>query len=84
MPEGKNFNEWLQNKHNLGPRSASDIVSRYKRYRLITQEREFQDAQEAIYYLARLNEFDTLSKTVQSQLRRAVKLAFQYLYESQN
>ena len=71
------FNEWLINEKKLTSKSARDVVSRYVRVSsmLGSEPKSIQE----IDYLADNDLFIECTKTVKSQLRRAIRLYIEYL-----
>lgn len=71
-----NFRKWLESNTNYTKATRSNIVSRLKRANAIlpvTNEKVY------LFNLSQENEFQVLTVSVKSQVRRAVKLYFQYL-----
>ena len=70
------FKKWLQEKNKYTDASIKDIVSRLRR----------ANNNEDIYLfrLEQCDEFKRASVSVKSQIRRSVRLYFQYLEEMEN
>lgn len=74
------FIDWLKNEKNLSSEVAGDTLSRIGRARRIL---EFKNSDCEIY-LKNLNEedlFKNISPSVRAQIRRAVRLYFEYTFE---
>ena len=75
----QDFAEWLVERKRLARRTAGDMASRVKRAHSI---RLMDTGEETVLYLHRLSqcpEFQNLSPSVRSQLKRAVALYGEYL-----
>lgn len=77
------FNEWLQQKHHYTPLAAKDVISHLSRCNRILP---FQNQTESEYFaqLETHESFKKLSKSIRSQLKRAVILYTEYAQGSQN
>lgn len=73
------FTEWLENKKGLSERSASDAKSRLNRANAILNFNDPSSPEIYLLALEKTNEFDIISRTVKSQLRRAVRLYSEYM-----
>ena len=74
------FREWLTTKHEYTPRSASNVISRLTRVsRILHTNRSSCDPLDIIHVLERHQEFNALSTSVKSQIRRAVRLHAEFL-----
>jgi len=69
------FKNWLLTNKKISTKSAADVLSRLSRAKAIVGvEIDNIPIDEILMYLARQSEFGTLSVSVKSQLRRALKL----------
>jgi DNA (cytosine-5)-methyltransferase 1 len=68
------FREWLQNKKSLTKNSAEDVVSRIKRAKNIMEIDVPIDIETLLFHFMGKSTFKTLTITVKSQLKRAIKL----------
>ena len=71
------FVDWLREEKQISPRAASDVLSRANRARKIKKFSNYKYSN----YIAELEatpDFQKLQKSTQSQIRRAVKLYFDY------
>jgi len=62
-------------------RSARDVASRYTRgtnFISNLEEKETKQIDEVLFHLERIDDFQILSKSVKSQIRRALKLQFEF------
>lgn len=75
------FRDWLISRVGLNPRSASDVESRVRRASTLTDILPGAAEDEVLLYLGRSPEFCSLSVSVRSQLRRAVRLFLEYSRE---
>ena len=73
------FTEWLEKGKRLSSRSASDAKSRLGRANDILKFEDPSDPELYLVALEKTDEFNGLSKTVKSQLRRAVRLYAEYI-----
>lgn len=79
MKEDPNFRSWLANEHDYTARTTGNVISRLKRAAYILNvERVPLDASIAIDALERRNKFKSLSVSVRSQLRKAIRLHAEY------
>lgn len=69
------FREWLQANTTYSPPVIRDTVSRLKRADSIL---EWNDDEVYQFYLERTEEYKALSSTVRSQVKKAVKLYWQF------
>lgn len=79
-PGSKEFRLWL-GERGLCDRSAGDVCSRVKRLERLVDLTAAWTQDDLEVALIKASDFKTLSKFVQSQLRRAGKLRIQYLAE---
>lgn len=75
------FRKWLQEKNKYTDASIKDILSRMRRANNILI---FRNEDIYIFRLEQCEEFQTASVSVKSQMRRAIRLYFQYLKEMEN
>lgn len=75
------FKKWLQEKNKYTDASIKDIVSRLRRANNILV---FQNEDIYLFRLEQCDEFKRASVSVKSQIRRSVRLYFQYLEEMEN
>ncbi|MCI7551918.1 MAG: DNA cytosine methyltransferase [Actinomycetaceae bacterium] len=68
------FQEWLSAEKGLSERSSRDTVSRLSRANKLHPLSSETDLQTYIFELGRKPDFESLSPSVRSQLKRAVKL----------
>ena len=73
------FTEWLEKEKKLSNRSASDAKSRLGRANDILKLEDPSDPEFYLVALEKTKGFEALSKTVKSQLRRAVRLYAEYV-----
>lgn len=78
-----NFEEWLIEEKNYSHRAARDVISRCKRSERILHFPEKIDAY-YIFLLQQQPDYQALSQTVKSQLKRAVKLQQEYEEQTSN
>lgn len=74
----ENFRAWLIEHHRLGKKSASDVASRLRRANAILKVDSEKNLEDYLYKLSQNNKTKSLSITVRSQLRRAVKLYWEF------
>lgn len=72
------FKQWLEHNDKYTPASIKDILSRLRRANRILQ---FQNEDIYLFKLSQSDEFKQASVSVRSQIRRSVKLYFQYIKE---
>ena len=73
------FSDWLAEVYNFTPLAVKDTISKITRCNKIILMEEIEETN----YLHKLDEqkqFQKLSKSVQLQLKRAIKLYYEYLY----
>ena len=75
------FRKWLQEKNTYTDASIKDIISRLRRANNILI---FQNEDIYLFRLEQCEEFQKASVSVKSQMRRAIRLYFQYLEEMEN
>ncbi len=68
--------EWLENNKSFSNKAARDVISRLKRVQHLIGEESIP--KDAILRLATSKEFNQLSMCIKSQLRRAVRLYFEF------
>lgn len=73
------FKEWLISKKSLGISSAGDVASRLKRVNSFCSIENYSTPHKLIYELTLNSEFNGLSVSVRSQLKRSVNLYFEFL-----
>jgi|GEM_PF-3302427 len=78
MFSSEKFGNWLCKSKGFGVRSAKDANSRLKRTKNFIDYEKYKEANLAIHALEANNEYKNLSVFVQSQLKRALTLYFQY------
>lgn len=71
------FVDWLQKQHKYTPLAAKDVISRLSRCNKIVLIRDCY-LQDYLNYLEENEQFKELSKSIQSQLKRAVSLYYEY------
>ncbi len=72
------FKKWLKETQTYTDVSIKDIISRLRRANNILG---FQNEDVYLFRLEQCDEFQTLSVSVKSQIRKSVKLYFQFLNE---
>lgn len=72
----KEFVNWLIVKKNYTTKSAHDVQSRLKRVQTIVRNQDIVD--NTIAFLEKEGDFQCLTVSVKSQLRRTVRLYLQY------
>lgn len=72
------FAKWLDQNNNSTQKSKRDIISRLKRAKNLVDIDKLKDSEEARYLLSQSNEFTTISRTIQSQLKRSISLYLQF------
>lgn len=75
------FRKWLREKNKYTDASIKDIISRLRRANNILIFR-YEDIY--IFRLEQCEDFQKASVSVKSQMRRAIRLYFQYLEEMEN
>ena len=75
------FKKWLQEKNKYTDASIKDIISRLRRANNILI---FLNEDIYLFRLEQCEEFQKASVSVKSQMRRAIRLYFQYLKEMEN
>lgn len=77
MLDEEEFKEWLRIKNGYTKKTAADVLSRIKRVnKLISLPEKINDY--TIYELNKSKEFNKISVSVKSQLRRAILLLKEY------
>lgn len=80
MVVDKEFRTWLSSSQSYTPRTISNVVSRLNRASKILQIKNTSlNPLQAIQGLERSQEFQTLSPSVKSQIKRAIKLQAEYV-----
>lgn len=74
------FSEWLRTQKRYSDRSISDVFSRLNRVHNLLPEHEID--QYLIADLEQLHEFNELSVTVRSQIRKAIRLKLAFINET--
>lgn len=74
MNDKEIFRNWLCNDIGLQSRSAKDVLSRLTRAHKYVNVVDKVSDDELIFRMAQNQEFKDIPRTVQSQLKRAVKL----------
>ncbi len=75
------FRKWLREKNKYTDASIKDIISRLRRANNILI---FRNEDIYIFRLEQCEDFQKASVSVKSQMRRAIRLYFQYLKEMEN
>lgn len=75
------FRKWLREKNIYTDASIKDIISRLRRANNILI---FRNEDIYIFRLEQCEDFQKASVSVKSQMRRAIRLYFQYLEEMEN
>ena len=75
------FKKWLQKKNKYTEATIKDIISRVRRANNILV---FRNEDIYLFRLEQCEEFKKVSVSVKSQIRRAIRLYFQYLEEMEN
>ncbi len=75
------FKKWLISKNKYTDATIKDMVSRLRRANNILI---FENEDIYLFKLNKCVEFQKVSVTVKSQIRRSVRLYFQYLGETEN
>ncbi|MCZ8150090.1 MAG: DNA (cytosine-5-)-methyltransferase [Roseomonas sp.] len=76
----KDFEEWLSDRRQLTPRSAGNVASRLRRVqRMLGRSIESADHRDVVHELSKRPEFQDLTVSVRSQLKRAVQLHAEFL-----
>ena len=81
MIQSDKFGDWLHNNTEYSNAVISDTISRRKRADHIL---EWNDSDAYLFYLEKEKQFEALSVSVRSQIRKAVKLYIVYTTESKN
>lgn len=76
--DGISFINWLITNKGLKERSAKDVYSRYNRALRFTEINPCSDREDVIYYLSKCDEFKTLSVSVKSQIKRAIRFYLEF------
>lgn len=81
MIQSDKFGDWLHNNTEYSNAVISDTLSRMKRADHIF---EWNDSDTYLFYLEKEKQFEALSVSVRSQIRKAVKLYIAYTTEAKN
>lgn len=81
MSELNDFKAWLENNTNYSKRTISNIVSRFKRANGMLC---WYDDDIYLFRLEQTEQYGKLSSTVRSQVKKAVKLYFEYINSKDN
>ncbi len=73
------FSDWLISVKNFQKKSSFDVISRLRRVQKYVEINKKEDLSSIIKRLDRSNQFNELSLSVKSQLKRAIKLHKEYL-----
>lgn len=82
MDNRQAFSEWLRIEKGYSDRSISDVFSRIKRAQAILPDREIN--RYFIVDLERMQEFQSLSTSVKSQIKKAITLKATYMEQNNN
>ncbi|KJD46809.1 DNA cytosine methyltransferase [Paenibacillus terrae] len=72
------FQEWLQNKCEMKSRSSRDVISRLRRASNYVDLSNDKSCDECLYHMSLNPEFKLIKPSVQSQLRRSIRLYKQF------
>lgn len=74
------FVNWLIRTKKFSPRAARDVLSRYRRAVefLNVEQIKRKDIDEVLYLLSKEKAFSGLSVSVKSQLRRSLRLRYEF------
>lgn len=75
------FTKWLKDVKGFTHATSKDVKSRFKRAQAISPLDPKSSIEDNLYKLSRCEEFNALSASVKSQLKRAVRLHFEYSFE---
>jgi hypothetical protein len=75
----KTFKEWLIQSKGLSEKSAGDVQSRLNRAKKLVSFKATDKLKKIIDALNEDDDFNALTMTIRSQVRRAVKLHKEYL-----
>lgn len=75
----RQFSSWLKSSKGFSEAAAKDVKSRLKRVQSICTVEDGGDLSTTLFILGQQERFKTLSVSVRSQLRRAVKLYDEYI-----
>lgn len=78
MDAEKAFRSWLENDKNLNERSASDVTCRFKRVCSLIKLRPSSSKNKMMFELAENEEFQQMSPSIKSQLKRAITLHLEF------
>lgn len=80
MASDPEFREWLTKMNEYTPRTAGNVISRLKRAsRILDSKRVSSDPLDMIHALERHQEFNSLTSSVRSQIRKAARLHAEFL-----
>ena len=74
----EDFREWLMEERVLSPKSSKDVVSRFRRVAGLVRILSKDDAVSTIRKLEKSESFLAISTLVRPQLRRSVRLYFEF------
>ena len=72
------FYDWLQKEKHLSQKSARDVLSRLKRVKNYVDFSGKGSDEELLFKMSQNSDFQKLTMSVKSQLRRAIHLAKKY------
>jgi len=75
----ENFKNWLIKTKNFSVRSAGDVLCRLNRASSLTELNPKLKTDQILFNLSQESEFQALSMSVRSQLRRSIKLYRHFL-----
>ncbi len=78
MNKEDSFRNWLIVNKGLSSKSAKDVISRLKRASLYTDFSSKANVNQIIFYMDNNLEFKKITLTVKSQMRRAIRLLFEF------
>lgn len=81
--EEARFLSWLENEIGLTNKSARDVVSRLKRANTLVDVSYYPTPDHAIFELSQHPEFQKISASVKSQMRRSIRLFFDFAKNNQ-
>lgn len=73
------FKNWLESTKGMSNKSACDVISRLNRVRCIRPIEGSIDLERYLFELSMTSEYKSTSPSVKSQMKRAVKLFFEYV-----
>lgn len=72
------FKLWLSQDKNFSSNAVNDVISRLNRGLSFLPDIENKEIDEVLMILNRQNEFQNISVSVKSQIRRALRLRYEY------